>query len=65
MAGKPKFKPEITRIRLNPEQAVVMCACYNLGRQYGVTTCLKTGTSCDMEGKATISQAYVAGAVSS
>jgi nitrite reductase/ring-hydroxylating ferredoxin subunit len=29
MSKKPKFKPEITRIALNPEQAVLTCQCYN------------------------------------
>ena len=28
MPRKPKFRPEITRIRLNPEQAVLTCECY-------------------------------------
>jgi len=28
---KPKFKPEITRVKLNPEQAVLQCTCYNTG----------------------------------
>ena len=31
MTRKPKFKPEITRVKLNPEQAVLFCACYNSG----------------------------------
>ena len=31
MAGKPKFDPEITRIKLNPEQAVLVCECYVYG----------------------------------
>lgn len=29
MSRKPKFKPEITRVKLNPEQAVLACTCYN------------------------------------
>jgi hypothetical protein len=29
MPKKPKFKPEITRVKLNPEQAVLTCACYD------------------------------------
>lgn len=29
---KKKFKPVITRVKLNPEQAVLTCACYNLSR---------------------------------
>ncbi len=28
MPRKPKFRPRITRIKLNPEQAVLLCACY-------------------------------------
>jgi len=28
MPRKPKFKPEITRVKLNPEQAVLGCSCY-------------------------------------
>lgn len=31
MARKPKFKPEITRVKLNPEQAVLACLCYDTG----------------------------------
>ncbi|MFC1631809.1 hypothetical protein ACFL2I_04570 [Candidatus Omnitrophota bacterium] len=27
MPRKPKFKPIITRVKLNPEQAVLACAC--------------------------------------
>ncbi len=29
--SKPKFKPIITRVKLNPEQAVLQCTCYNTG----------------------------------
>jgi hypothetical protein len=31
MGIKPKFKPVITRVKLNPEQAVLSCDCYNTG----------------------------------
>ena len=31
MPKKKKFKPEITRIKLNPEQAVLSCSCYDSG----------------------------------
>ena len=34
MSGKPKFKPEITRVKLNPEQAVLSCNCFNGGWQW-------------------------------
>ncbi|MCX5694548.1 MAG: hypothetical protein NT014_05455 [Candidatus Omnitrophica bacterium] len=33
MPKKLKFKPEITRIKLNPEQAVLSCSCYDVGMQ--------------------------------
>ena len=29
MGRKPKFKPEIRRIKLNPEQAVLHCQCWD------------------------------------
>lgn len=29
MPRKPKFRPVITRVKLNPEQAVLACACYD------------------------------------
>ncbi|MFH1191654.1 MAG: hypothetical protein V1670_05615 [Candidatus Omnitrophota bacterium] len=31
MGRKPKFKPVITRVKLNPEQAVLSCNCYSSG----------------------------------
>ena len=31
MAKKLKFKPIITQVRLNPEQAVAVCPCYDRG----------------------------------
>ncbi|MFH1191660.1 MAG: hypothetical protein V1670_05645 [Candidatus Omnitrophota bacterium] len=31
MPKKPKFKPVITRVKLNPEQAVLSCTCYQDG----------------------------------
>ncbi|GAH12080.1 unnamed protein product, partial [marine sediment metagenome] len=37
MSRKPKFNPEITRVKLNPEQAVLQCDCFNTGQQ-GSTT---------------------------
>ena len=35
MSRKPKFNPEITRVKLNPEQAVLVCDCYNQDRKAG------------------------------
>jgi hypothetical protein len=29
MTKKPKFKPQISRVKLNPEQAVLSCSCYS------------------------------------
>lgn len=29
MKKKPVFKPLVTRVRLNPEQAVLACSCYD------------------------------------
>ncbi len=29
MKKKPVFNPVVTRVRLNPEQAVLACSCYN------------------------------------
>lgn len=53
MSKKPKFKPEVTRIALNPEQAVLLCACYDTSHQIngsvnkgpldGVTLCQGAG----------------------
>ena len=31
MSKKPRFKPGITRVKLNPEQAVLACNCYTIG----------------------------------
>jgi hypothetical protein len=28
MSRKPKFKPAMTRVKLNPEQAVLTCTCH-------------------------------------
>ena len=38
MPRKPKFKPVITRIKLNPEQAVLACSCYPWGQVLSATT---------------------------
>ena len=32
---KMKFRPEITRVKLNPEQAVLTCACYQPTGYFG------------------------------
>lgn len=51
---KPKFDPVITRVKLNPEQAVLSCDCWGVGfraqghvREAGSTYyALSTGGSC-------------------
>ncbi len=65
MAEKPKFKPEITRIRLNPEQALTICFCYNTGQSWGQKSCLKQGDACGGEDKTVSRMYYVGSAVSS
>jgi len=37
MSRKAEFRPEVTRVKLNPEQAVLTCNCYNNG-SYGTST---------------------------
>lgn len=34
MGKKPEFKPKVTKIKLNPEQAVLSCDCYSDGNKY-------------------------------
>ena len=45
MAKKLKFKPEITRVKLNPEQAVLSCNCLKAGRR-NTTGSNTTNTYC-------------------
>jgi len=45
MSRKPKFRPEIRRIKLNSEQAVLSCACYNWGYSAGGSVMKHTGHS--------------------
>ena len=33
MPQKSRFKPEITRVKLNPEQAVLQCDCDTVGQR--------------------------------
>ena len=48
MPRKLKFRPKITRVKLNPEQAVLTCTCYDRGdiahdSATSESTCLYTG----------------------
>lgn len=48
---KKKFKPVITRIKLNPEQAVLYCNCYAYGnRETSSSTSTLVGTCFDGAG---------------
>jgi hypothetical protein len=57
MSKKPKFRPRITRVKLNPEQAVLACSCYDTRKVDGgtwhpgtfgiATTCVGRGHSFD------------------
>jgi hypothetical protein len=38
MSKKMKFKPRITRVKLNPEQAVLTCDCYDTGENWSTTS---------------------------
>lgn len=63
MSRKLKFKPEITRIKLNPEQAVLECICYTAEKASTEATSKynnNTTTSyCDITGKKEIITANI------
>jgi hypothetical protein len=42
---KKKFKPVITRVKLNPEQAVLTCNCYNTSNYYNPGSSSVAGTT--------------------
>lgn len=49
MPRKPKFKPVITRVKLNPEQAVLSCSCYTgSGRPTRIGPTYSTGHASDI-----------------
>lgn len=54
MSVKLKFKPVITRVRLNPEQAVLLCPCWDINSQATAVTSLRRATDpqysyCDVD----------------
>jgi len=60
---KPKFQPVITRVKLNPEQAVLQCSCYQGKRAIagaGSDGMTIGGGYCDPEG-GKLGYAYVPG----
>jgi hypothetical protein len=50
MAKKPKFKPLITRIELNPEQSVLSCPGYDTGYS-GTASATQGWTVCFIDPK--------------
>lgn len=54
MSRKPKFRPRITQIKLNPEQVVLACACYSIGMHghgFWKYTYNNNNPGCDYNGK--------------
>lgn len=56
MAKKPKFRPEVTRIPLNPEQGVLACNCFegvqkNLAQGGYQKAAAGIGSACDWGAK--------------
>ncbi|MEW6075263.1 MAG: hypothetical protein AB1530_03045 [Candidatus Omnitrophota bacterium] len=47
MPKKEKFKPVISRVKLNPEQAVLVCSCYNAGLEYTTNVGTRYTSACD------------------
>jgi len=43
MPKKPKFKPNITKVKLNPEQAVLACGCWDTMRAWEYFPYRKSG----------------------
>jgi hypothetical protein len=50
MPKKPKFEPEIRKVKLNHEQAVLACSCFDIGRLPGGSWFDSDGAAC-MGGK--------------
>lgn len=55
MLNKPRFDPVISRVKLNPEQAVLACQCYSL-RAYGVAS-TSSRRACIQSTRATVANA--------
>lgn len=59
MPQKLKFKPVITRIKLNPEQAVLACSCYGSRLVWTRTGRRSAGTTiCGPSGRAGVRRSY-------
>ncbi len=64
MAGKMKFNPIISRVKLNPEQAVLTCTCVR-GRYVTRTSRTTRATICRGRSVRTTSTAYCSGSATS
>ncbi len=66
MSRKPKFNPEITRVKLNPEQAVLACSCWDSNQQGRPTPASVTAQYCvaDMRAKTGFCSARGSAAIS-
>jgi hypothetical protein len=53
MPRKLKFKPQITRVKLNPEQAVLLCPCFLYGYQNSGSSSNPINNICYLEGSST------------
>ncbi len=52
MSKKPKFKPVISRVKLNPEQAVLACSCYTAGKVSTGYTATASAKMCNVSRQA-------------
>ena len=46
MSKRPKFQPNVTRVKLNPEQSVLACDCYDTGKRYSFDRDWEAGPAC-------------------
>ncbi len=58
MAEKIRFKPVITRIKLNPEQAVLGCTCYSRSQSQGAGTSGRRSSTCLTAAKSMRNQTF-------
>jgi len=47
MPKREKFKPVINRVKLNPEQAVLVCSCFNKGETWVSSVGTRYTSYCD------------------
>lgn len=62
MTQRPRFKPLITKIKLNPEQAVLACSCWNTNLYLRSTGTNRTVATCIQNSRSTSAYARSTGA---